>query len=399
MARCSENTTSSAVSAEPSWNRTPWRNVKRICVRLISFQESASSGSIAKGLLLYESRLSYTGPGMPFCSALFCAWMSQVATSSWLDHLKGLACNAGAHSSAAANSEQRRRYLGCMARSRSKVLLCRKSGAIANGKSLHPGPIFQATMVPRKNRPRAVFPGALIFGRSEAVAQAEVVAVGVGIGCRRSASQGDGSATLVACAGERGVQGGALGQVVGVTHGQQVRARIHRACDIELVGRVRKVDFARAHRNRATGQHALAGAALGGLVLAVLGHQLDHGEVILATHVHGLDVARQVLGLRESQRSVDRAVLVAGAQSQAVAVLLVGTVAAVLTQVVHGLAVEAAQVAGQDVADRVRCADPGRAANAGDQHLVGANAVRAERIECGQVRELGGVVTTEANFT
>src|SRR6218665_3660352 len=115
---------------------------------------------------------------MLFCSALICAWMSQVATSPWLDHLMGLACNAGAHSSAAASSEQRRRDLGCMARSRSKVLLCRKSGAIANGKALHPGPIFQATMVPRKNRPRAVFPGALIFGRSEAVAQAEVVAVG-----------------------------------------------------------------------------------------------------------------------------------------------------------------------------------------------------------------------------
>src|SRR6218665_3817809 len=98
---------------------------------------------------------------MPFCSALFCAWMSQVATSPWLDHLKGLACNAGAHSSAAASSEQRRQHLGCMAGSRSKVLLFRKRGAIANGNSLHPGSVFQATMAPTKNLTRAVFPGAL----------------------------------------------------------------------------------------------------------------------------------------------------------------------------------------------------------------------------------------------
>jgi hypothetical protein len=52
MARLSEYTASSAVKAEPSWNFTPERRLKRICVGLISFQEVASTGSTSKVLLL-----------------------------------------------------------------------------------------------------------------------------------------------------------------------------------------------------------------------------------------------------------------------------------------------------------------------------------------------------------
>ena len=52
MARLSEYTASSAVKAEPSWNFTPERRLKRICVGLISFHEVASTGSTSKVLLL-----------------------------------------------------------------------------------------------------------------------------------------------------------------------------------------------------------------------------------------------------------------------------------------------------------------------------------------------------------
>ncbi len=39
---------------------------------------------------------------MPFCSALFCEWMSQVEISPWLAHLKVLAWTAGTIVNAAA---------------------------------------------------------------------------------------------------------------------------------------------------------------------------------------------------------------------------------------------------------------------------------------------------------
>ncbi len=45
MARVSENTTSSAVKGEPSWNFTPWRRVKRTCVGLTCSHLVASAGS------------------------------------------------------------------------------------------------------------------------------------------------------------------------------------------------------------------------------------------------------------------------------------------------------------------------------------------------------------------
>ena len=55
MARCIEYTASSAVNAEPSWNFTPWRSVKRICVGLISFHAVASTGD-AQALPLEQMR-------------------------------------------------------------------------------------------------------------------------------------------------------------------------------------------------------------------------------------------------------------------------------------------------------------------------------------------------------
>jgi hypothetical protein len=44
--RVKENTTSSAVNGEPSWNFTPLRSVKRYCVGDISFHAVARAGSI-----------------------------------------------------------------------------------------------------------------------------------------------------------------------------------------------------------------------------------------------------------------------------------------------------------------------------------------------------------------
>src|SRR3989344_2355129 len=404
---------------------------------------------------------------MPFWSALFWEWISQVAISPWLAHLKGLACRAGAASSAAAAATDKRLYLSFMEPSGIKVLLCSKGCSIANGKSLNPGhyegPLRadfvgkqHARMVPRictkankrkkprrqcegrhcptstdrsvgrmypelhtgsphnqppstnqqtkKSRPKAAFIALIpVTGQKpvsilEAVTDTEVVAVGVVASSSHGTVQGLSSAVLVAHVSVRCVQSRALGQVVHVAQSDLVRTWVSTS-GVDLVGGVSQTDFASAHGRQTTDQEALAFVAALDVVLVVVSHDLGHAQVVLTAQVHSLDVARQELGVRESQSHVDGAIGVTSAQSQAVAVLLVGCVAQVFTHVVLGLAVETAQVARQEVADGVRSAHGGWATQAGVQGLGRANTVRAERIEHGQVPELGRVITAQTHFT
>src|SRR5699024_9666485 len=113
-------------------------------------------------------------------------------------------------------------------------------------------------------------------------------------------------------------------------------------------------------------------------VAAVFAHQLGNAEVPLAAQVDGLDVAGSVLGAGQGQRNVERTVGEAEAGAEAGAVVFrCSAVLRVLTHVVLDLAVEAAQLARQEVADAVGGTHVDRAGDArvGVQDLGGTHAV------------------------
>lgn len=203
-----------------------------------------------------------------------------------------------------------------------------------------------------------------------------------------------------------------------VAQSQLVGTRISTATVVNLLSGIGQTNFASAHGHQSTDQQATAvvvGAA--GVVLSIVGHDFGYAKIVLTAQIPGLDTAvGSALGVREGQSHVDGAVGVANASTQFITALLIGigkaghgVVAWLLAKTVLHLAVEAAQVAWQKVADRValthnRALQAVSGGTCGSrihavQGLGRAHTIRAERIEHSQVPELGRVVTAQADFT
>src|SRR5256885_594393 len=243
---------------------------------------------------------------------------------------------------------------------------------------------------------------------SEEVAHAHLEAGGAATqrGARgRQALHADGlgRAVLVLEEGHRAVDLGALGQVVPVAHTDLVPVGIAAVGVVVAVG---SLELAHAHGR---GHAQLQGGDLEGAALFAgpQQHGLGHAEVPAQAHVAGREVGRIAVAieLARGQRAVEGALAVAEAQAAVVALVLVGCAARLLAHGHLHLAVEAAQVLRQEVADRVADLDGraargrARAGNAqhGEAHGA-AHAVGEEGVEDQRAQEGGRVIAAQAHF-
>lgn len=267
--------------------------------------------------------------------------------------------------------------------------------------------------------------------RSERVADAQVHTARAGIGnTRGAADQADAGTVLVADVRHTSVQRGALGQVVDISDrilvGLAAAAREGGGISAEFGASVLDAEIARAQRQGAAQVEAIDLAGCSGangfpLQAVVSAAEHEAAEVVRSAQCQVVQVAGCGNGAGGGHRTVsghlavaDAHVQRAGAVAQATADVLAGLACAgagsiFVTEGCRQLAVEAAQVAGQQIAHGVADARAiHRTALAGG--VVGCLADGLEQVglhagggvratEGGEDVVAGGVVATQADFT